>query len=472
MSSPRLFGPWFEGPSWDPWKTILRAAYALPMSTSEKAFLREVAERDPPERQVRELWVIAGRGAGKDSVASLIAAYSATLFQQHGKLRPGERALVMALACDRAQARIVADYTRALFSGVGALKRLIQRQKSEGFELSNGIDVTVATNSYRSVRGRTLLCAIFDEVAYWLDENSARPDEETLRAVLPGLARCQGSMLIGISTPHSRRGLLYKRFEQYYGKDGDVLVVKAPTRVLNPTIPQAVIDEAIAADPVSRSEWEATWKDDVTQWATRDLVEAAVDWNIVARAPRAGVRYVAFADPSGGRRDSFTLGISHMEGQTVVLDTLVEIMAPFSPDSAVEQLAGVMREYRCCKCYGDAYGNEWVVQSFERRGIRYEAPGYDRTEIYLNFLPLLASARVRLIDHKRTTYQLCTLERVRLPAGRERIDHPRAGHDDCSNSAAGACVLAAAGARFSLNITPAVIAAGRRYMPPNPWGLM
>jgi hypothetical protein len=113
IDDPMLFAPWFPGASWDGWRTILRAAFALPMTDDERAFFRSVADRDPPRRRVRELWIVAGRRAGKDSVASVIAAHTAALFNstamsggQH-LLRPGERALVICLANDRDQAKIV-----------------------------------------------------------------------------------------------------------------------------------------------------------------------------------------------------------------------------------------------------------------------------------------------------------------------------------------------------------------------------
>jgi hypothetical protein len=454
-----LFEPWFPGPSWNNWRTVLKAAYALPMTAGERAFLRSVADRDPPTRQVRELWCVVGRGGGKDSVAGLSAAFAGALFQQRGKLRPGERALVMCLACDRDQARIVLDYTRTYFEDIGPLRRMVRRSTATGFELDNGVEIAIHTNSFRAVRGRTLLLCILDEVAFWQDERSARPDEETYRAVLPGLARMPGSMLIGISTPHAKRGLLYKQYKQHYGKDGDVLVVKAPSLTFNPTLDRDVIERAVVDDPEARAEWLAEFRDDVSSFATRELIEAATDHNILVRPPRSGIKYTAFADPSGGRSDSFALAIAHTEGpqQVVMLDTVVEIPAPFSPDAAVDQVTNVMREYGCSRCYGDSYGTEWVVQSFQRRSAQYLPPGYDRTELYLNVLPLLSSARLRLVDHRRTLSQFMSLERTALPAGREKIDHPRGARDDCSNAAAGACVLAAAGARFNLNITQAMI---------------
>jgi hypothetical protein len=37
---------------------------------------------------------------------------------------------------------------------------------------------------------------------------------------------------VGISSPYRKSGLLYKKFEKHYGREGDVLVIKAPTRAL------------------------------------------------------------------------------------------------------------------------------------------------------------------------------------------------------------------------------------------------
>jgi hypothetical protein len=56
------------------------------MTEAEIEFFRTIAERDPPKTRVREIWVVVGRRGGKDSIASLIAAYSAALFSNGDKL--------------------------------------------------------------------------------------------------------------------------------------------------------------------------------------------------------------------------------------------------------------------------------------------------------------------------------------------------------------------------------------------------
>jgi hypothetical protein len=136
MNDPALFADWFKGESWNGWRAILKAAFCLPMSPDEVDFFRTVAERDPPQRRVKELWCAVGRRGGKDSIASIICAHSAALFSDEDhRLRPGERALVMCLAVDREQARIVLGYTRAFFTDVDLLKGLIQRETAAGLRV-------------------------------------------------------------------------------------------------------------------------------------------------------------------------------------------------------------------------------------------------------------------------------------------------------------------------------------------------
>src|SRR5207248_2452 len=81
---------------------VLKAAYAEPMSDDDLNLFRAVAgNRAPPRTPVKELWAIAGRRSGKDSVASLIAAHTASMLDFRPRLRPGERASILCLAVDR-----------------------------------------------------------------------------------------------------------------------------------------------------------------------------------------------------------------------------------------------------------------------------------------------------------------------------------------------------------------------------------
>ena len=85
---------------------------------------------------------------------------------------------------------------------------MVARETEHELDLKSGVSIVVGTANYRAVRGRTVVCAVLDEVGVWKSETTMAPDVETYSALTPALARIPGSMLIGISTPFRRRGLL------------------------------------------------------------------------------------------------------------------------------------------------------------------------------------------------------------------------------------------------------------------------
>jgi hypothetical protein len=447
MASPALFKPWFEGESWNGWRAVLKAAYALPMTKAEVDFFRTVAERDPPKQRVRELWIAAGRRAGKDSIASMIAAHSAALFDQQDRLRPGERAMVACIAYDKDQARIVLDYTKSYFAEVDLLKGMVQNdERAADLELRNNVDIAVLTNNFRAVRGRPILCAIFDEIAFWRDDTSATPDEETYKAILPGLASLPSAMIVAISSPYRKAGLLHSKFKKHFGKNtDDVLVIRAPTRALNPTIPQKIIDDALAEDPIgARAEWLAEFRDDIGGYLSLEVIESAVDRGVIVRPPREGVTYYAGIDPSGGARDSYTAAVSSRDEKgLVMLDALIEIKPPFNPTTATEQIAALLKTYNITTATSDRYAAEWPASAFRACGITLRHSDRDRSAIYADCLPIFTSGRARLLDNPRLVNQFAGLERKTSSLGRDKIDHGPGGHDDLCNAAALAMVLAA-----------------------------
>jgi hypothetical protein len=174
--SPRRFrigshdfpAPFFTGKSWATWIAAVKAAFAEPQSDDELALFKTVAAgRAPPAERVRELVCTVGRGGGKDSIASFLASYLAVSFNPKGKLRPGERAFVLCLACDKAQAAIAFGYIKGYFERIPALSAMVSNIGPSSIELSNGVTVEIIINSYRSVRGRSIQACIFDEAAFF-----------------------------------------------------------------------------------------------------------------------------------------------------------------------------------------------------------------------------------------------------------------------------------------------------------------
>jgi hypothetical protein len=440
----------FAGESWDRWRAVLRAAYAEPMSKEERRLFAEVSGgRKPPKRQVRELWIVAGRRSGKSATAAAIATIGA-LHDYSPYLQTGEQATIIALASDRTQAGIIHRRVAGYFQTLPALKPLVARQNDEVLELRTGTSIVVATNDFRLVRGRTIAVALFDEVGYWRGETTATPDRETYNAIEPALLTIPGSMLIAISSPYKRGGLLFDKWREAFGKDDDdVLCIHAPSRVLNPTLNERIIERRLAEDPEAGSaEYLAQWRSDVSDLFDRETLEAAVDVGVTVRPPREGVSYQVFVDVSGGRGDSFTAGVAHLERNVGVLDAALEITPPFDSEAAVKRVAELARSYGQAAVTGDQYAATWVSDAFQRENIRYRASERDKSAIFLNSLSLFTSGRVRLLDNKRLIYQLASLERrVSRFGGKERIGHPETAgaRDDLANSVCGALALVSAG---------------------------
>jgi hypothetical protein len=364
FDDPEIFGPHFAGPSWDVWRAVLKAAHGVALDDVEIELFRSVADRDPPKRRVKELWVIAGRRSGKDSVASALATYAA--LQPYSGLRPGETPAIMCLANDRSQAKIVLRYVAGLFEAVEGLHGIVERETPESLELSNGVEIGVMTNSLHAVRGRTVAFACLDEVAFYRSDDSANPDVETYNALKPGMATIADSMLVGISSPYKKSGLLYQKWKSHYGRDDDgILVIRAASQVLNPTLDQAIVDEAMERDPAAaRAEYFAEWRDDISGFIDADLIEGCIERGLERRPPQSGVAYKAFVDISGGRSDSAVLAIGHRGRDRIVLDLIAERKAPFSPDSVVAEFAAVLRSYGLGTVTGDDYAAEFRNERF------------------------------------------------------------------------------------------------------------
>ena len=186
ISDDNLLGRWFAGPSWDGWKAVLKGAFAIPMNEDELEFFRQVAQRDPPRKRVRELWAIAGRRAGKDSIASAIDVWFGAFEDFGDRLRPGEWASIVSLASDREQARLLLRYVSAYFANVPMLRALVRREHADGLELNNRNEIGVLASNFRSVRGRSIACGNLNEVAFMRSEEFGLARHRSLQRTCAG----------------------------------------------------------------------------------------------------------------------------------------------------------------------------------------------------------------------------------------------------------------------------------------------
>jgi hypothetical protein len=429
-------------PTWSTWRAILKAAFGLRLTRSQSDdFTAAAGARPPPKQRVRELWAVVGRRGGKSRMAGALAVYLAC-FTNH-KLAWGEVGTVLVLGASRDQARTVFEYVKGFLDASPILRQEVVGSTQNEITLRNGIVIAVHSNSFRTIRGRTLIAAIFDEVSFWRDETTATPDVEVYRAVLPALATTNG-MLVGISTPYRRLGLLHQKSRDHYAVAGDeVLVVKGGTKQFNPTLSDRTIATQRLADPTAAtSGWDAEFRADISSFLDDALIDGAVEYGRpLELPPRPDINtfYRAFCDPSGGvGGDAYTLAITHQEGDRYAVDLVRGTGGKFDPQAVTADYAALLKDYHVESVTGDAYAAQWCANAWMNCGISYVRSSKSKSEIYRETLPLFTRGLVRLPDHAKLLRELRLLERSAHRGGKESIDHPRGGHDDYANAVCGA----------------------------------
>jgi hypothetical protein len=448
LNSADIFRPLFKNPeTWRAWQVYLSALFGLPVEgKEERKILRACTglKSSSMDKKIKESFVICGRRSGKSYISAVISTYLAAFKDWKPFLSPGEKGWIFIIANDKSQARIVKDYISGIFNSIQTLKGLVENDLTWELQLKNGVNIAVKTSNFRTLRGFTLLACVLEEISFYRSEESANPDREILGAVRPALATIPESLLLGISTPYSRAGVLYEQFKKYFGKSGGPLIWRAPTSIMNPTIDKEIIKTALKEDPAAAlAEWEAEFRTDIEAFMPLEFIEGAtIPGRYELAKEQARNNYVAFVDPSGGRQDSFTLAISHKdETGKVILDVLRERRPPFQPKIVVIEFSEVLKNYGIHSAGSDFYAAEWVRESFRDNGIFIKNSEFTASEIYLRFLPLMANGSVELLENKRLKVQLAGLERRVRPGGKDLVTH-YGGHDDCANAVAGACVEA------------------------------
>jgi hypothetical protein len=450
LEDPQLFGglPAFKDLStWTAWLVFLKATYGLPLTKDEVAIFCQHTGRatyDPPYGGWREVAAIVGRQSGKTRISATIADFEAMTAPEEPD---GSEIYAILVAQDqRASLRGLFRYASVPFERIPLLERSVESKKAATLTLETRCVLAAYPCRPQAVRGLRARVVVCDELAFYRSSEGHARDLEMLRAVRPMLATT-GGKLITLSSPYGQTGALWNLHRKHYGVDGsDVLVWQATAPAMNPTLPPDYLARMEREDPEAfASEVLGQFRAGLSLLLDPDAVADCVDVGVRERPRDPSTRYQAFCDPSGGRRDKFTVAVGHWDGtsEQAVLDVVRAWAPPFDPATVIAEAAELVRSYGVSEIHGDRYAAEFVVSAWRQQGCRYTASKRDRSTIYLNLLPLINAQAVRLLEHDLLRRELVSLERRRGAAGKDRIDHPRSGHDDVANSVAGVLTLCA-----------------------------
>src|ERR1700738_564047 len=277
--------------SWKPWRALLAAAFGLEQSPDALALYRGCTGRTvPPGAPAAYLWLVIGRRGGKSFAMALIAVFLAVFKDWRRYLSPGERAIVLLVAADREQAKILHRYCQGILRPP-ILQSMVWNVTASEIELKGGVTIEVVTRSYRSVRGRSVCVAVLDELSFWRDDDSANPDSEVLNAVRASMATFgSDAMVIAGSSPYARRGVLWDGLGRWFGKDdARNLVWRAATRTMNSTVSQEFCDTEFERDPASAAaEYGAEFRSDIAAFVDLAVLDACTADGVFELPPVSG----------------------------------------------------------------------------------------------------------------------------------------------------------------------------------------
>ena len=429
-------------------EALLRAIYGLPLEGEQLELFNLCTGRNKaPTGSFAEVTVIAGARSGKDSrIAAPIVLYEALFGEHERRLSKGERGVIPLVAQDLRATRVAFGYVRDYLTQSPVLASAVEEVLSSEILLTNGMAIFCFPCTMRSLRGWSIPAAVLDELAFYRLEGAVDSDEEIQTAVRRGMVAFPSPRLVKISTPYMRSGVLFHDFETSWGHDDpDLLVWRAPTWLMNPTIAGERLERVRRLDPVRFTrEFEAEFTEDLDAFLPFSWVQDAIMTGIHEVPPSDGLRYTAAVDPSGGGADSFALSIVHTEGtgnERVLVQDVARAWGrtggrPPELEGVIKEIAALLDRYRLRQVFGDRYAGQWVRQAFQREGITYKEVEADKSAVYLEVEPLFAQGRIRILDVPQLAKELTLLERRPRPGGKVVVDHPRGGHDDLANALA------------------------------------
>ena len=434
--------------SWSRWIVFLKAVYGLPLNADEMAIFRHHTGRTAPlPGGYPVAVVVVGRQSGKTRIAATVAAYEALVAP---RVPDGESEYALLVSQDeRGALRTLLSYAKAPFTRPQLKAAMAGKPKKDSFRLSNGLVLACYPCRPEALRGPRARVAVVDELAFFITSDGRPTDAEMLKSIRYTLQNTKGRLLI-LSSPNAQYGALWKLHCDWWANGkATTLIWKGTSPEMNPTIDPEVLARQQLEDPEGyRSEVLAEFRSGQSALLEGDAIDRLVLRDVREIPPLAGKVYTGFFDATGGRNDLMTAAVTHVQDEDYAVLDAVRGWPGTSPKADFAEACALYASYGISDVYGDNFGMELVAEQFRDHGITYIKSPYDRSRLYLELLTLVNTGGCRLLDHPTLLRELRALERRPGNQGHDRVDHPRGGHDDYANSAAGALVIATLIAKY------------------------
>ena len=130
LSDENLLGKALLGDNWRPWRILLIALMGEALDDAEREVFARLTGREPePLERVEEFWAVVGRRGERARAAAVLSVYLACLCDYDGVLAIGEKPIVLCLAQNQIQARVVLSYALGLIRSVPMMSALVKTKR-------------------------------------------------------------------------------------------------------------------------------------------------------------------------------------------------------------------------------------------------------------------------------------------------------------------------------------------------------
>jgi hypothetical protein len=432
-------------------------------------------------KEYEQLWAVIGRRAGKTSqLMAFIVAYEATLGGHEEYIQKNQDCAIYLIAHRLGLAVASMPFVRNIINSSPRLaKEVVAGTAADVIELKNGIKIMASNPSIKAQRGFAVPVAAMDEVGFWYsDPESANPDVEVERAVSYSQLQFPHSKRIGISTPWTKEGLLWKYFMA--GTEGNKLRPEADKEEFdgvlvcfgttasyeNPRLSQKKLRRLKNADAEAfERESMCRFLDSVSGFFAYGLLMQAVSKapNIEERPPAAKdgkihPQYVAAMDPAF-RTDSFAFVIGHRNTEKGFVVDVTRRWTPvrgqkLNPKEVLSEIKQLVDAYNVDTVYSDQYQLESLQQLALDMGMNINGVDFtskSKAKLYGNVQQLVNQGKLELLDPATSVpnaelfNEMRIIERRNMGSGAVQIAAPEGRHDDMVS----ALVLAAHAASWT-----------------------
>ena len=416
----------------------LKVIYGQELTPIERRAVKPHLRTEYVRREHREAALVVGRRGGKSRISAGIALYESVFGGYEKYLAPGELGVIPVISSSMRQTSVVKNYVSSMLKNSPVLSPYVSNDTADGVELTNGLSLACLPCSSKGIRGFAFPCAVLDELGFWRYEGYVDSDRDVMDAVRPAQMQFANPKLIMISSPWIRRGVLW---DTYRRPRRNCVVLQAPTWQWNPNITRADLNDEFEADPAAAArEYGAQFSTAITAKFAPADIERAMAGNYESIPPQSGIQYMAAIDP-GGRVDSFTLAIGHIQDGAVIVDLAVEWPAPVDTEQVLHQLAGHLRTYRVKQLFSDPYGSDFLKTLLRQHGINIIQIAFTallKSRSYSTLGYLLRNGAIALPAHQELQRQLQNIEERKQPGGGVTIGAPNmiGEHDDLADALA------------------------------------